>query len=358
MASDLFIGTRKGLFKFERIDGRWQQTYAGFLGAPVTAVLTDPRSGYWYAALSHGHFGAKLHRSTNRGATWDELAMPTLPKSEDKEAPSVNQIWALEAGGPDRPGRLWAGTLPAALFRNDQNGEGEWELVEGLWNLPERSQWFGGGSDDSALHTVCVDPRKSDRIAIAVSCGGVWRSEDAGQSWACRSKGLFAEYMPPERREDPNIQDVHRMTQCRERPDHFWCQHHNGVFFSTNDLESWESAGPRFGFGVAVHPDDPAKAWFVPAIKDELRVPKDGRFVAARTRDGAKSFEDLAHGLPTGPSYDLVLRHALDIDHDGDMLAFGSTTGNLYVTEDQGERWHPVTHHLPPIYVVRFAHVG
>ena len=358
MASDLFIGTRKGLFKFERIDGRWHQTYVGFLGAPVTAVLVDPRSGHWYVALSHGHFGAKLHRSTNRGATWDELTMPTLPKSEDKDAPSVNQIWALEAGGPDRPGRLWAGTLPAALFRNDRDGEGEWQLVEGLWHLPERSQWFGGGSDDSALHTVCVDPRNSDRIAIAVSCGGVWRSEDAGQSWTCRSKGLFAEYMPPERREDPNIQDVHRMVQCRGRPDHFWCQHHNGVFFSNDDLESWQPLGPRFGFGVAVHPEDGDRAWFVPAIKDELRVPKDGRFIAARTRDGGRSFEELANGMPSNPSYDLVLRHALDIDQGGDRLAFGSTTGNLYVTEDQGERWHAVTYHLPPIYVVRFAHTG
>jgi hypothetical protein len=355
MANDLFIGTRKGLFKFERIDSRWQQTYVAFLGAPVTAILADPRNGYWYAALNHGHFGAKLHRSTDRGATWDELAMPTLPKSEDKDAASVNQIWALEAGGKDRPGRLWAGSLPAALFRNDQDGSGEWQLVEGLWNLPERSKWFGGGSDDSALHTVCVDPRNSDRIAIAVSCGGVWRSEDAGDSWACRSKGLFAEYMPPERREDPDIQDVHRMVQCRDQPNHFWCQHHNGVFFSSNNLESWESLGPRFGFGVAVHPRDGNSAWFVPAIKDELRVPKDGRFIAARTRDGGKSFDDLSNGMPTGPGYDLVLRHALDIDQSGDRLAFGSTTGNLYVTEDQGEHWQPVTHHLPPIYVVRFA---
>ena len=93
----------------------------------------------------------------------------------------------------------------------------------------------------------------------------------------------------------------------------------------------------------------------MPAIKDELRVPKDGRFIAARTRDGGESFEDLADGLPAGPSYDLVLRHALDIDQDGDALAFGSTTGNLYVSENQGDRWQAVTHHLPPIYVVRFG---
>lgn len=355
MAAELFIGTRKGLFKFERIAGTWQQTYVAFLGEPVTAFLVDPRSGHWYAALSHGHFGAKLHRSTNRGAIWEELVMPAFPKTGEEDAPSVNQIWALEAGGADRPGVIWVGTLPAALFRNDDHGVAPWQLVEGLWNLPERKRWFGGGTDDPALHSVCVDPRSSDRIVIATSCGGVWRSEDAGQSWACRSKGLFAEYMPPERREDPNIQDVHRLVQCRDRPDHFWCQHHNGVFHSTSDLAHWEYDGPRFGFGVAVHPGDPAKAWFVPAIKDELRVPKDGHLVASRTQDGGTSFEELSKGLPHGPSYDLVLRHALDIDQIGDTLAFGSTTGNLFVSEDQGDSWRAASHHLPPIYVVRFG---
>jgi hypothetical protein len=161
--------------------------------------------------------------------------------------------------------------------------------------------------------------------------------------------------MPPERRGDPAIQDPHRIVQCHGRPDHFWCQHHNGIFYSTNDLAEWQFAGPRFGFGVAVHPNDPAKAWFVPAIKDEVRVPKDGRFVASRTRDGAGSFEELANGLPTGFGYDLVLRHALDIEESGDTLAFGSTTGNLYVTEDQGDHWQVVTHHLPPVHAVRFA---
>ena len=204
MTQDLFVSTRKGLFRFQRSGGKWQQTYVAFLGQPVTAFLADPRTGHWYAALNLGHFGAKLHRSTNQGATWDELTMPTLPKSEDKDAPSLNQIWALEAGGADQPGLIWAGSLPAALFRNDRNGEGDWQLVEGLWNLPDRAKWFGGGTDDTALHSLCIDPRNSSRLVIAISCGGVWRSEDAGASWTCRSKGLFAEYMPPDRREDPD----------------------------------------------------------------------------------------------------------------------------------------------------------
>ena len=104
-----------------------------------------------------------------------------------------------------------------------------------------------------------------------------------------------------------------------------------------------------------MHPEDPAKSWFVPAVKDELRVPKDGRFVAARTRDGGQTFEELSNGLPAEFGYDLILRHALDIDHSGDTLAFGSTTGNLFVTEDQGDHWHAISHHLPPIHAVRFA---
>ena len=130
MAQDLFVCTRKGLFRFERTGDKWQQTYVAFLGEPVTAFLADPRTGHWFAALNLGHFGAKLHRSTNRGATWDELTMPALPKSEDKEAPSLKQIWALEASGPGQPGLIWAGSLPAALFRNEKDGEGEWQLVE------------------------------------------------------------------------------------------------------------------------------------------------------------------------------------------------------------------------------------
>jgi hypothetical protein len=190
MSQALFVCTRKGLFRFQRTGGRWQQTYVAFLGQPVTAFLADARTGNWFAALSLGHFGAKLHRSTDQGATWEELTMPALPKSDDKDAPSLNQIWALEAGGADQPGLVWVGSLPAALFRNDRNGEGDWQLVQGLWNLPDRTKWFGGGTDETALHSVCVDPRNSSRIVIAVSCGGVWRSEDAGDTWACQSKGV------------------------------------------------------------------------------------------------------------------------------------------------------------------------
>jgi hypothetical protein len=170
---------------------------------------------------------------------------------------------------------------------------------------------------------------------------------------------MFAEYMPPERRDDPAIQDPHRVVQCAASPDMLWAQHHNGIFRSEDLGRSWShvtAARPSsFGFAVCVHPRRPGTAWFVPAVKDECRVPVDGHVVVARTRDGGKTFEVLRQGLPQHHAYDLVYRHGLDVDASGARLAMGSTTGSLWVSEDEGTSWVPVTTHLPPIYCVRFA---
>jgi photosystem II stability/assembly factor-like uncharacterized protein len=137
-----------------------------------------------------------------------------------------------------------------------------------------------------------------------------------------------------------------------------WVQHHNGIFRS-DDTENWtEITGvdpSTFGFAVAVHPDDGDTAWFVPGIKDEKRIPVDGALVVTRTRDGGKTFEKLSRGLPQKHAYDVVLRHALAIDGTGNSLAFGSTTGGLWVTDDQGDNWTMLSHTLPPVYAVRFS---
>ena len=149
------------------------------------------------------------------------------------------------------------------------------------------------------------------------------------------------------------------MVQCPQSPDVFWAQHHNGVFRSTDGSASWSEvknvAPSVFGFAVAVHPADPDTAWLVPAVSDEKRIPVDGKVVVSRTRDGGKTFDVLTDGLPQEHAYDLTFRHALDIDESGDRLAFGSTTGSLWVTEDQGDTWQTVTTQLPPVYSVRFA---
>jgi photosystem II stability/assembly factor-like uncharacterized protein len=361
----LLVGTRKGLFTFERAaPGRWRQAGdPAFLGTRISMLLQDGRTGTQFAAHDNGHFGVKLHRSTDGGTTWNEIAAPAFPKQEppagdDGEAPSVSLIWSLETGGVDRPGRLWAGTIPGGLFRSDDNGD-SWQLVTGLWERPERARWFGGGYDEAGIHSICIDPRDSNHVTVAVSCGGVWDSADGGQSWDVRTEGMWAAYMPPEQRSDSAIQDPHRLVQCPAAPDHCWVQHHNGVFRSTDGARHWSEITERppsvFGFAVAVHPQDPLTAWFAPAVKDELRVPVDGRLVVSRTRDGGKSFEVLTKGLPPAPGYDLVYRHGMDVAGDGRCLAMASTTGNLWISEDQGDSWQALSLHLPPIACVRFA---
>lgn len=366
MTQRLLASTRKGLFTLVRDTNGWQIERHAFLGDNVTLAHVDERDGTWYAALNLGHFGVKLQRSEDMGKTWTEVAVPAFGPDDqiataDGKPPkpaALMQIWSFANGGANEPGRLWVGTIPGGLFRSDDRGE-RWELQRSLWDRPERMQWFGGGYDAPGIHSVCVDPRDARTLRIAVSCGGVWESKDSGATWNVTTKGMFAAYMPPERREDPTIQDPHRMVQCAASPDHLWVQHHNGVFRSVDAARTWSEvanvAPSVFGFAVAVHPRDPDTAWFVPAIKDERRVPVDGKLVVARTRDGGTSFDICRKGLPQQDAYDLVYRHGLAIDANGEHLAFGSTTGNLWTSADQGDTWQAAPAHLPPIYALTFV---
>jgi hypothetical protein len=371
MDQRLLVGTRKGLFTIERTGSSWAVSNSVFVGDNVPMLLADPRDGALYASLHHGHFGTKLHRSADGGASWEEVAAPVYPEpgpgdldpapgeTWSKPAPwKLEMIWALEPGHASEPGVLWCGTIPGGLFRSGDGGR-SWSLVESLWRHPGRKVWFGGGAELPGIHSICLHPRDPRRLAVGVSCGGVWVSNDAAATWDCRATGMWAAYMPPERRDDPMIQDPHRVVQCRSNPDYLWAQHHNGIFRSTDGSASWrEVTGVEpssFGFAVAVHPDDPDVAWFVPGISDQKRIPVDGKVVVTRTRDGGRTFDVLSNGLPREHAYDLVFRHALDVDADGASLAFGSTTGSLWVSDDQGDSWQSVSEHLPPIYCVRFA---
>jgi hypothetical protein len=357
MGSDqLLVATRKGLLTLAQKPGGWTIADTAFAGVPVTTVLHDARDGALYAALKHGHFGAKLHRSDDAGRSWSEIAVPAFPASA-AGAPSVFQLWTIAAGGPSEPGRLWIGAIPAGLFRSDDRGA-SWQHVGTLWDVPERARWFGGGYDDAGIHSISPDPRDPQRVSVAVSCGGVWDSGDSGASWSLRGDGLVATYAPPEAAGDPAIQDPHRVVRCAAVPDVMWMQHHNGIFRSTDAGMTWtqlKPPGDDFGFAVAAHPRDPLTAWFVPAIKDELRMPRDGALAVTRTRDGGQTWETLRQGLPQREAYDLIYRHGLDIDGTGERLAMGSTTGALWTSESAGERWTLVNAHLPPIYAVQFV---
>jgi photosystem II stability/assembly factor-like uncharacterized protein len=368
MSQRCHIATRKGLFTLDRGGSGWAISRASFVGDNCTLVMHDPRDGALITALNHGHFGVKLHRSRDGGANWSEIAAPKyaekpagyVPKvaAEGKAADwSLKLVWSLAPGGADEAGVLWCGTLPGGLFRSEDGGD-SWSLNRPLWDDPLREEWLGGGADDPGIHSICVNPRDARHVIVGVSCGGVWSTRDGGLTWQIGGKGMRAEFMPPERQFDPNAQDPHMVAQCRANPDTLWVQHHNGIFRSNDAAASWreiENVHPSaFGFAVAVHPHDPETAWFVPAVKDEKRYPADGRVVVNRTRDGGKTFETLTRGLPQQHAYDLVYRHALDIDETGDRLVFGSTTGSLWISEDAGDSWATVASNLPPIYAVRF----
>lgn len=366
MSNRLLVSTRKGLFTVIRNHGRWDVANADFLGDNVTLTLTDSRDGRTYVALDHGHFGVKVHRSTSIG--WEEIATPTYPtKPEGLEENDMwgrplpwttVRIWALQQGGADEPGVLWCGTLPGGLFRSTDHGE-SWTMIRSLWDHPKRKLWMGGGADLPGIHSIIVDPRNSKRVWIAVSTGGIWLTEDGGDSWDQRGEGMRADHVPPELTHDPIAQDVHCLVHCPAAPDRMWVQHHNGIFISNDEGATFReitNVEPSvFGFPVVVHPDDPDTAWFVPEIKDEKRIPVGGRLVVTRTRDGARSFQSLTEGLPQSHAYDVVYRHALALDPTGHRLAFGSTTGGLWVSENQGDSWALISHTLPPIYAVRFC---
>jgi hypothetical protein len=244
------------------------------------------------------------------------------------------------------------------LFRSDDNGD-SWQLVESLWNFDERLHWFGGGRDLPGIHSICVDPRNSSRVAVAISCGGVWITADDGETWTCFADGMRAEYLPPDKSLDPNLQDVHRLVQSPTQPDAYWVQHHNGIFRTTDGAKSWTEIETvplsSFGFATVVHPADENTAWFVPGVNDECRIPVEAQLAVTRTRDGGKTFDVLRNGLPQSHAYDIVFRHGMDIDETGDRLAIGSSTGGLWISENGGETWECVSTNLPQIYCVRFA---
>lgn len=361
----LLVASRKGLFVMSGAGAHWEITGHYFPGDPVTQVLVDPRNGDWYAALRLGHFGVKLRKSTDQGASWIEVASPAFPPkpqngpmAEDTTLWNVEMIWSLTAGGPDQPGTLWAGCMPAGLFKSEDGGN-SWALQTALWEDPRRLGWFGGGNDYPGMHSVLVDPRDPQHITVAISCGGVWQTLDSGETWALTAAGMTADYLPADGADDPNTQDPHRMVQCSSHPDVLWVQHHCGLYRSTNGGQLWEAitapAPSGFGFAVACDPQDPLRAWFAPALSDTFRYPVDGKMVVNRTDDGGATFQTFSHGLPQAHAYHLVYRHSLVLAPDRKTLAMSSTTGGLWISADAGEQWHCVSRDLPPVAALGWA---
>lgn len=366
MQDRILVGTRKGLFRIERDNkGHWQITQNWFLGDPVSAVCSESGGQRIHAAMDLGHFGVKMRRSEDGGGTWNDTATPSYPEKPEGEIDrdemrnidipwDTKLIWVLEQGADKE---LWCGTLPGGLFRSTDAGD-SWQLNRPLWNDPLRKKWMGGGFDFAGIHSIMVEPGKPTQVTIAVSCGGIWQTQNSGASWSLIGKGIRNDYMPPELQYDPVSQDPHRVVQCPSDPSRMWMQHHNGIFRSDDGGHNWteitDIPPSTFGFAVAVHPTDPNTAWFIPAQKDEQRIPVDAKLIVNRTNDGGKTFTALTKGLPSEPAYDLVYRHAMAISPNGEQLAFGSTTGGLWISENQGNDWQCVSVHLPPIACIAF----
>ncbi|MFN3860445.1 MAG: WD40/YVTN/BNR-like repeat-containing protein [Roseateles sp.] len=351
-----WAATRKGLFELRRRGGAWQVQRLSFVADPVTMLLPPDAAGRMLAGLNLGHFGAKLQASDDAGRSWREVAAPSFPpQPEGAEGPAwtLEQVFALERAGD----AIWCGSIPGGLFVSRDRGE-SWQLSEPLWRDPRREQWMGGGNPNPALHSICPHPARPDELLIGVSCGGAWRTTDGGKTWALRAKGMRADFMPPELADDENSQDPHLIARCRDQPDVLWCQHHCGIFRSTDNGATWvelQAQPSSFGFAVAAHPHDGDTAWFAPAVKDERRIPVDAALCVTRTRDGGRTFEALRAGLPQQHCYDLIYRHGLAVDDSGEQLLMGSTSGGLWTSADAGDSWQALPARLPPIYAVRFG---
>jgi len=360
----LLLGTRKGVFVFTRRKKGWKLAHHAHSGNPIPYVFHDTRTDSTWCSIDHGHWGQKLARSRDGGATFEAVAEPKYPDGAEikpGKPATLRYLWCLAPGHASEPNTIYIGTEPGALFATRDDGA-SFELVEGLWNHPSRhEQWFGGGRDEPGIHSIPVDPRDARRMLVAISTAGVFETQDGGANWVPRNRGLEAHFLP-----DPTVEvghDVHAIQWCARKPDVVWQQNHCGIFRSTDGTASWKAVHERekkgrrrlafFGFPIAADAEDPKVAWIVPAEGDQRRQAIDGALRVMRTEDGGQSWIDLRHGLPDELAFDVVYRHALDVQ--GEDLAFGSTTGNLYWSEDRGDSWKELGHNLPPIYCVRFA---
>jgi photosystem II stability/assembly factor-like uncharacterized protein len=388
MSDRILLGTRKGTFSVEKRSSGWQATLVGHAGVGVNFVARDPYTNTLWAALGHGHWGAKLSRSADGGRTWQDASQVTYPDGarylegvepgeQDPSQPTVRKfknarllkLWYLAFGAPDR---IYVGTIPGGLFVSADGGQ-SFDLNRPLWNHESRggnlfegdgtgvNHWFGtpaseGGEFAPGIHSIVIDPRDSNRVLVAISTAGVLETTDGGSTWHGRNAGMLMDYLPNPAAEWGH--DPHFIEICPGQPDHVWQQNHCGVFYSDDGAATWKKVsnpeqGIHFGFPIAVDEIDGRTAWVIPGKSDDQRMSIDGALFVGRTQDGGASWEQLRAGLPQQSAYDVVYRHALSVC--GPRLAFGSTTGNLYVSDDRGESWTAVGHNFPPIYSVRFA---
>ena len=361
----LLVGTAKGAFLFRSrgLDrGSFEIAGPWFQGEPVYSLTFDGR-GDRRRILAGGaswHWGPNLRVSDDFGATWTSPeAIPIrFPEDADQE---LKQIWQIVPGRAEDPDVLYCGVEPAALFESRDGGD-SWSLVRGLFDHPHRSRWEPGGGG-LCLHTVLVDPGNPDRIWVAISTGGVYRTDDGGATWRPRNEGIRAEFLPEENRYPEFGQCVHKIVSHPSRPERLFLQNHWGLYRSDDAGDSWEDVAngvpSDFGFPMAVHPHDPETVYIVPLESDVFRCTPEAKLRVYRTRNAGASWEPLTEGLPQENAYETVLRDAMTTDTCSSAgVYFGTRSGKLFASIDDGESWRLLEDGLPPILCVHAAVVS
>jgi hypothetical protein len=354
----LLVGTMKGAFVLSSGDrGEWQIDGPHFRGETVYSLAFDQRGGRRriLAGTRSFHWGGQIRTSDDFGASWTAPDRQNVRFPESSGEALVN-IWQIHPGPAGDPDRLYCGVEPAMLFESRDAGE-SWSPVEGLLKQAQRPQWQPGGGG-LCLHTIVTDPGNPRRMAVAISTAGVYRTDDGGESWQPRNQGVRAEFLPDKYPEFG--QCVHKVVNHPSRPERLFLQNHWGLYRSDDWGDRWTDIAngvpSDFGFAMEMHPHDPDTVYIMPLESDEFRCMLDAQLRVYRTRDAGASWHPLATGLPQKDAYETVLRDCLTADaKEAAGVYFGTRSGKLFGSTDEGESWREIADGLPPIVCVKAA---
>ncbi|OFV99756.1 MAG: hypothetical protein A3H28_07560 [Acidobacteria bacterium RIFCSPLOWO2_02_FULL_61_28] len=352
----LLVGTTKGAFLLSANAARrrWEVSGPHFPGHIVYALAYDGRAGrrrIWLSSFNWA-YGTTLRASDDFGQTWTNPESHPIKFPEDT-GQALKQIWQIAVGRAEEPEKMYCGVEPAALFESNDAGQ-SWSLVRGLFDHPHRPHW-NPGNGGLCLHTVLPDPSNPKRIHIAISAAGVYRTDDGGKSWKVRNKGIRADFQPVKYPEFG--QCVHKVVRHPSRPDRLFLQNHGGLYRSDDGGDSWKDIGKGvpsdFGFPIVMHPHDPDTAYVVP-LEQEMRCGPEGKLRVYRTRNAGRSWEPLTRGLPQKNAYETVLRDGMANDTlDPAGIYFGTRSGKLFGSANDGNSWRLILEGLPPITCVK-----
>ena len=325
-------------------------------------AVADPRDGKsMLAAARTGHLGPTVFRSADRGRTWVEAQKP--PAFKPDHGRTVDHTFWLTPGHASEPGTWYAGTSPQGLFRSTDGGA-TWAGVDGFNEHPQRKAWCGGDQDGTPdgpkLHSILVDPRDAKHLYIAMSSGGVFESVDAGAGWTPLNRGVKADFLPapaPEFGHDP-----HCLAFAGGMPDRIYQQNHCGIYRLDRPSRDWVDIGvgmPKsvgvVGFPIVAHPRDPDAAWIFPMDGTDVwpRVSPGGRPAVYRTLDAGRTWRRQDKGLPASQAWWTVKRQAMTVDgRDPAGVYFGTTSGEVWGSRDEGRTWRCLARNLPQIHAV------